>query len=68
MAAIIILCPVTGREVDAGIEMDSDTLRRIPDFVSRLRCPHCGRTHAWSRADARVRRPDGSLAPWPGPA
>jgi hypothetical protein len=54
VGALMIRCPVTGREFSTGIETDRHTLELIPDTVTQSLCPHCGMPHSWSKLDARL--------------
>ena len=54
VGALMIRCPVTGREFSTGIETDRHTLELIPETVAQSLCPHCGTHHAWSKFDARL--------------
>lgn len=51
---LLITCPVTGKEFATGIETDERSFDLLPDTVARSLCPHCGREHCWSKADARL--------------
>src|SRR5687768_9123518 len=51
MPRVFIRCPFTGQPVPTGLEMD------IPAFAAELGdrfvyCPHCLRTHLWTKAMA----------------
>ena len=60
MANLVIRCSETGREVATGIDTEQATLERLPEVISTLACPACGRVHRWRPAEAR-------LAPVPAP-
>lgn len=45
MNAISIFCPVTGRNVDSGVETDWSTFFRLRPLRMRVRCPECGGSH-----------------------
>jgi len=47
------VCPSTGRNIDAGIETELQTLLRIKSETIRIVCPACGERHEWRVADAR---------------
>jgi hypothetical protein len=53
MGALILNCPTTGRDFSTGINVDQDTFRKLPDTVTKARCPHCGLTHRWWTREAR---------------
>jgi hypothetical protein len=54
MPKIFTSCLVTGQPIDTGIEIDDASFAGLPEFVSRVFCPHCGSEHEWSKATARV--------------
>ena len=54
MPTIFTKCAVTGRPINTGIEIDDDSFARLPDVVARVRCPHCGGEHEWTKAMAWV--------------
>ena len=54
MGILLTICPLTAREIDTGVETDKATLERVPHFIGRVRCPHCGREHALSKTNAWV--------------
>jgi hypothetical protein len=47
MATLLIMCPVTDSPISTGIETDQSSVDRLPDVLSRTRCPKCGREHVW---------------------
>jgi len=51
MAMVMISCPNTGRDVPTGIETDPSTFESFR-AAAPLRCPVCGRDHAWSKTNA----------------
>jgi hypothetical protein len=53
MGALMLKCPTTDREFSMGMNIDEDNFRKLPDTVTRARCPHCGLTHAWWTHEAR---------------
>ncbi len=61
MAMLMINCPVTGRPVATGIEIEPDTLARLPNIGSGLTCPHCGHHHIWKKRDAWLNGPSACL-------
>lgn len=52
MAMVKIKCPVTGKDVPTGIEMDLQSFSSVTLTNNRVRCPHCGEMHTWSKSDA----------------
>jgi hypothetical protein len=51
MAMVMISCPNTGRDVATGIETDPCSFEAF-GTAAPLRCPACGRDHAWSKTNA----------------
>jgi hypothetical protein len=47
-------CPVTGRPIDTGIEIDEESFARLPSFIGRIFCPDCRQEHGWSTDKARL--------------
>jgi predicted RNA-binding Zn-ribbon protein involved in translation (DUF1610 family) len=54
MGVLIFRCPKTGRDFSTGIYLEEDSFQRLPDTVTKARCPHCGQTHSWWTHDARL--------------
>jgi hypothetical protein len=54
MGSLMIRCPVTGREISAGIEADDSRFRASPVFFSRSYCAFCRTEHEWFAKDAWV--------------
>jgi hypothetical protein len=54
MKRLFFVCPVTGREIDAGIESELETLLQIRTQKVRLQCPACGQEHEWLVRDGRL--------------
>jgi len=54
MEHLYFVCPNTGRNIDAGIETDLETLLRIKTQTIEIDCPRCGERHEWRIADARL--------------
>lgn len=51
MAMVMISCPNTGRDVPTGIETDPSSFESFRS-AAPIRCPVCGRDHAWSKRNA----------------
>jgi hypothetical protein len=47
MGALMIKCPITGHEFSTGIQIEEDSLERLPEIMAKSRCPHCGGDHVW---------------------
>jgi predicted RNA-binding Zn-ribbon protein involved in translation (DUF1610 family) len=58
MEHLYFVCPNTGREIDAGIETELDTLLRIKAETVRIVCPACGEEHEWPVKDAQLAKLD----------
>jgi hypothetical protein len=54
MECLYFRCPVTGEEIDVGVENELGTLLRIRRSAVRARCPRCRREHDWRVGDARL--------------
>jgi len=54
MEHLYFVCPNTGRDIDAGIETDLETLLRIKTQTIEIECPICRERHEWRVADARL--------------
>ena len=54
MGRLMIRCPVTGREISVGLEMDDSRFRASPVFFSRSYCAFCRTEHEWFAKDAWV--------------
>ena len=54
MERLRFTCPNTGRDVDAGVETDLNTLLRIKTKPVRMLCPACGEEHEWRVSEAHL--------------
>jgi hypothetical protein len=45
MATLFFRCPVTGREVSTGLEIDHASYARIDDDYVGISCPYCKEPH-----------------------
>ena len=52
MGSISITCPTTGEPVSTGMTMEPESFYRSVLTGNSVKCPHCGVTHIWSKADA----------------
>ena len=57
MAELMITCPKTGKYVRVGISMDQASFASSSFEGNSVLCPHCGETHVWGSADARLITP-----------
>jgi hypothetical protein len=53
MGVLMLKCPSTAREFSTGIMIDEGSFKRLPDTVTKARCPHCGLMHTWWTREAR---------------
>jgi hypothetical protein len=51
---LMLNCPTSGREFSTGIQIEEDCFSKLPDTVTKARCPHCGLEHAWWTREARI--------------
>jgi endogenous inhibitor of DNA gyrase (YacG/DUF329 family) len=49
----MVKCPACGREFSTGIQIEEDSLEKLPDAPVCARCPACGTGHSWSSREAR---------------
>jgi len=54
MGAILIKCPVTGRDIPTGMEVDPAKFSSMPVFFSRTYCMHCKTEHEWFARNAMI--------------
>jgi len=52
IGVVMTRCPVTGQEIETGIETDRGSFASLPFFIAKVLCPACGAEHAWSHKDA----------------
>ncbi|HKA71394.1 MAG TPA: hypothetical protein VKE26_06285 [Xanthobacteraceae bacterium] len=59
MEQLHFVCPNTGRDIDAGIGTELETLLRIKTKPIRIiTCPICGEQHEWHVSDAQLVKSD----------
>lgn len=58
MNSISIFCPVTGRNIDSGVETDWSTFFQLRPFRMQVRCPQCGDRHEVSVREGFLARGD----------
>ena len=58
MGMVLTICPVTGQELDTGIETDKQSFARTPDFVARVYCCFCACEHEWSKHQGWISEED----------
>jgi len=54
MSKIFTRCPVTGQPIDTGVEIDDASFARLPTFLGKVFCTHCGTEHEWTKDQAFV--------------
>jgi hypothetical protein len=54
MGVLVLTCPTKRREFSIGVAMEEDSFLKLPDVVTKLRCPECGMMHRWWTHEARV--------------
>jgi endogenous inhibitor of DNA gyrase (YacG/DUF329 family) len=52
VGSISITCPTTGEPVSTGMTMERESFYRSVLTGNSVKCPHCGVTHIWSKAEA----------------
>ena len=45
MPTLSFMCPVTGKVVDTGINLDAASFASLPRDSTELSCPHCNKPH-----------------------
>jgi hypothetical protein len=61
MGVLMTICPVTGRNIETGIETDKRTLAGAGVFSAVIVCPDCGQEHVVSNQDTWVVETIGGL-------
>ena len=54
MADVQIKCPVTGKWVSTGFDMDRISFEGSDLSNNSVGCPACGGMHTWDKKDARL--------------
>jgi endogenous inhibitor of DNA gyrase (YacG/DUF329 family) len=55
MSVLYIKCPVTGKDVPTGFDIDAVSFADPTGTIDNIRfgnCPYCGKEHVWSKKDA----------------
>ncbi|MEQ9639671.1 MAG: hypothetical protein RIM84_06555 [Alphaproteobacteria bacterium] len=55
MSQAYISCPTTRREVYVGLNVEWLQLDSLSSQTERIECPHCGKTHEFSKQDLLLR-------------
>lgn len=56
MAAVVIKCPTTGKEVNTGMDIDQASWETMTLTNNSVQCPYCGKNHTWSKRDAKLKK------------
>jgi hypothetical protein len=54
MGVLMVKCPTSGQEYSTGIQIEEDSLERLPQAMARSRCPHCGGEHIWWTRESHI--------------
>jgi endogenous inhibitor of DNA gyrase (YacG/DUF329 family) len=54
VGSISITCPTTNKPVRTGMTMERESFYRSVLTGNSVKCPHCGRTHIWSKDEAII--------------
>ena len=49
MGTLIFVCPTTGHQVSAGVEVDRSSYKSLPRTKTTIFCPRCRKSHLLSR-------------------
>jgi hypothetical protein len=52
MGALKFICPVTGNEVDTGLDLDAQRFAALPRDTTELSYPHCEKPHVLAGVSA----------------
>ncbi len=59
MSQVLITCPETGRPVYTGMNFEWSTFETLDLPEQSLKCPECGKIHAWTKSEAFTRADGG---------
>jgi len=54
MGTLVVICPVTCKQISTGIDTEAEVLQRLPRIPAAIRCPACGEKHFWTCDDAML--------------
>ena len=57
MGTIYVTCPRTQKPINTGIQMTAEAFEAWDFAGAGTPCPHCGDTHQYTRAEARLEQP-----------
>jgi hypothetical protein len=52
VSKVFTTCLVSGQPIDTGIEIDEASFERLPTFIGKVFCSHCGTEHGWTKEQA----------------
>jgi hypothetical protein len=52
VGTLIIKCPVTGKSISTGVQIDAKGFAQMPNLVAYAHCADCMTDHAWRPLDA----------------
>jgi ribosomal protein L33 len=52
---LTLVCTKTGKEINSGVVYTQDDLERAKPAKLLLQCRHCGKSHIFKFADARLK-------------
>jgi len=61
LGVMMVRCPITGRELSTGVQMDARTFEQLPETRTQLTCPICKIDHVWSTREAWFDNPPPSV-------
>jgi len=53
MGVLMVKCPACGQEFSTGIQIEEDSLEKLPNSPVKASCPACGKEHTWLPREAR---------------
>lgn len=57
MASVMVKCPITGKEVPTGVDMDKFSFQTARMSGNSFRCRACGQMHTWDKDQAWLEEP-----------
>jgi hypothetical protein len=52
MGVLLFRCPRTGKSFSTGIQVEGDTVEKLPQVMTRSKCPYCDSEHLWWTREA----------------
>lgn len=56
MPNVMIVCPVTKKDVATGLNMDEQSFKSSTLSENSFNCPLCNKTHTWDKKDAFLKK------------